>query len=57
MAKYTNDKCPKCKKKLKEMTVVIPNDYGGSRIIGKQKFCSGMDCNYEGPINKNGNGN
>ena len=57
MAKYTNEKCPDCNKKLKEMTVVIPNDYGGARIVGKQKFCSSMACPYEGPITRIENGN
>ena len=42
--------CPKCKKFLKEQPVVKWKNNGGTKIIGKQKFCPNMNCHYEGPI-------
>ncbi len=44
--------CPKCKTLLRETPVVMPKNHGGGKIIGKQKFCPKMGCDFEGKITR-----
>jgi len=41
--------CPKCEEPLKE-TEVVEHSGHGVKTLGRQKFCSNMNCDFEGKI-------
>ena len=42
--------CKKCKGRVYNQTIVKYKDSGNFKIVGKEEFCTNMNCDYQRDI-------